>query len=97
MLKGKAADTDLTIERQKLISHLPQELKPYVLNNNTPLNLKFPVEKYPENPKSLNFSKTPEYEGVLMGVKGQYLIFEDDTVFNIRSNEGLIVGLDIGV
>ena len=97
MLKGRAAETDLTVLRQTLISHLPQEVQPYVLNNKTPLNLKFPVEKYPENPKSLNLSKIPEYEGVLMGVKGQYLIFEDDTVFNIRSNEGLIVGLDIGV
>ena len=97
MLKGRAAETDLTVVRQTLISHLPQEVQPYVLNNKTPLNLKFPVEKYPENPKSLNLTKTPEYEGVLMGVKGQYLIFDDDTVFNIRSNEGLIVGLDIVV
>ena len=97
MLKGRTAETDLTVVRHKLISHLPQQVQPYVLNNKTTLNLKFPVKKYPENPKSLNLIKTPEFEGVLMGVRGQYLIFEDDTVFNIRSNEGLIVGLDIGV
>ena len=26
---------------------------------------------------------------ILKGIKGQYLIFEDNSVFNIRSNEGL--------
>ena len=30
-----------------------------------------------------------------MGIKGQYLIFEDGTVFNIRSFEGYVVSLDV--
>jgi hypothetical protein len=30
-----------------------------------------------------------------MGIKGQYLIFEDETVFNIRGNEGLVVAIEI--
>ena len=38
--------------------------------------------------ESLNLFKTPNYEGKLTGIKGQYLIFEDQTVFNVRSNEG---------
>ena len=53
------------------------------------------LKKHPSSPKSLNLIKTIEYEGQLSGIKGQYLIFEDDTVFNIRSNEGLILGLDV--
>ncbi|NNK40588.1 MAG: DUF2797 domain-containing protein, partial [Winogradskyella sp.] len=28
-------------------------------------------------------------------IKGQYLIFKDDTVFNVRSNEGMVVNLNI--
>jgi len=31
-----------------------------------------------------------------MGIKGQYLLFEDGTVFNIRNNEGYKVQLTIG-
>ena len=31
----------------------------------------------------------------LAGIKGQYLIFEDSTVFNIRGNEGFRVEIDI--
>jgi len=57
--------------------------------------LEFPVLRYPEKVKSLNLTKTPEFEGVLKGIKGQYLIFEDDTVFNVRGNEGCYVGLEI--
>ena len=50
---------------------------------------------FEEKPKSLNIIKSLEFEGVLSGVKGQYLIFEDDTVFNVRSNEGIVVELDV--
>lgn len=96
MLKGDASSEDLKQWRHQLIQHLPEEVRPYVLQNKEPLRLKFPVQKHPETPKSLNLIKTPEFSGTLVGVKGQYLIFEDDTVFNVRSNEGLVVGLDVG-
>ena len=31
------------------------------------------------------------YKGKLTGIKGQYLMFEDQSVFNVRSNEGIVV------
>jgi len=43
----------------------------------------------------LSLDKTPNFKGVLMGIKGQYLIFEDGTVFNIRSFEGYVVSLQL--
>ncbi|MBW8244431.1 DUF2797 domain-containing protein, partial [Muricauda oceani] len=52
------------------------------------------VLKYPEKVKSLNLDKTPSYKGVLKGIKGQYLIFEDNTVFNVRGSEGYYVGIN---
>ena len=53
------------------------------------------MERYPEKLKTLNLDKTPAYEGVLKGIKGQYLLFEDDTVFNVRSWEGYVVRVEI--
>jgi hypothetical protein len=53
------------------------------------------VLKYPKKLKSLNLKKTPQFSGVLKGIKGQYLIFEDDTVFNVRGSEGFVVQLAI--
>mgnify|MGYP003328876161 CR=1 FL=1 len=58
--------------------------------------INFPIIKYPDKINSLNLKKNKLYSGVLTGIKGQYLIFEDSTVFNIRSNEGLKVEIDIG-
>lgn len=52
-----------------------------------PQMLFYPVQQYPVTVKSLNFDKNPKVEGSLMGVKGQYLIFEHG-VINIRKFTG---------
>ncbi len=96
MLSNDITDVNLVDEKEKLASFLPEEVKPYYLENNMQeVQLNFPVNKYPEKVKSLSLSKTPEYTGVLKGIKGQYLIFEDNTVFNIRANEGNVVSIAI--
>jgi hypothetical protein len=95
MLKNEIKDENLIEWRDKLKKYIPDEVISYFLENKTETNLEFPVLRYPEKPKSLNLSKTPTYEGVLKGIKGQYLIFEDNTVFNVRSNEGYVVAISI--
>ena len=57
--------------------------------------LNFPVLQYPEKVKSLNLEKEKSFSGILKGIKGQYLIFDDQTVYNIRSNEGTVVEMNI--
>ena len=47
------------------------------------VDINFPVLEFPEKVKSLNFDKQPIVEGVLQGIKGQYLIL-DTGVINIR-------------
>jgi len=95
MLTNKVVDENLQEWRSKLKQYIPEEALPYYLSNTEETHLEFPVIQYPEKVKSLSLSKTPSFEGRLKGIKGQYLIFEDNTVFNIRSNEGLFVGLTI--
>src|SRR5690554_2890265 len=95
MLKNEIKDEDLVLWRDKLKQFIPAEAIDYYLENNGETNLQFPVLKYPVKPKPLNLEKTPFYEGVLKGIKGQYLIFDDDTVFNIRGNEGYVVSITI--
>ncbi|MCB9091812.1 MAG: DUF2797 domain-containing protein [Halobacteriovoraceae bacterium] len=51
------------------------------------VEIHFPVEEYPQKIKSLSFDKTPVVEGKLLGIKGQYLIFEN-SVLNIRKHQG---------
>ncbi|WP_179344236.1 DUF2797 domain-containing protein [Winogradskyella ursingii] len=95
MLKNNIEDVNLEEWRQRLKSYIPQEALDYFIETNAETHLHFPVLKYPEKPKSLNLKKTRNYSGRLMGIKGQYLIFEDDTVFNVRANEGLVVNLNV--
>ncbi|UII80809.1 DUF2797 domain-containing protein [Flagellimonas sp. CMM7] len=95
MLTNRIEDVDLVEWRNKLQPSIPEEASEYFLEENTETHLDFPVLQYPEKVKSLNLSKTPNYKGVLKGIKGQYLIFEDNTVFNIRGNEGYYVGIGI--
>ncbi|AQS93854.1 hypothetical protein BXQ17_07195 [Polaribacter sp. BM10] len=95
MLKNDIEDVNLVEWREKLKEFIPDEAKEYFIENNSETNINFPVRKYPTKPKSLNLIKTPKYTGKLVGVKGQYLIFEDETVFNVRSNEGLVVSIEV--
>ncbi|AJR03210.1 DUF2797 domain-containing protein [Siansivirga zeaxanthinifaciens] len=95
MLKNDIQDEDLLEWRARLKQYIPDEAMPYFIENNKETHLDFPVFKYPQKPNSLNLLKSLDYTGTLVGIKGQYLIFDDDTVFNIRSNEGLVVNLNI--
>jgi len=95
MLKNEIQEQDLCSWRDRLKQHIPQEALPYFIDNTKETILEFPVLQYPTKLKTLNLIKTPEYSGTLKGVKGQYLIFEDDTVFNVRSNEGFVVSINM--
>ena len=95
MLTNTVVDENLQEWRDKLKQYIPEEALPYFLDSNTETELEFPVLQYPTKVKSLNLSKTPTFEGTLKGIKGQYLIFEDNTVFNVRGSEGYYVGLTI--
>ena len=66
-----------------------------VLTGIDAVDITYPVIQVPEKITSFNFDKQPEVEGVLLGVKGQYLIFGDGTVFNVRSNEGYVVRITV--
>lgn len=58
------------------------------------MEIEFPVLKYPTKINSLNLDKTQNYQGTLKGIKGQYLLFEDGTVFNVRNFEGFVVEVE---
>jgi hypothetical protein len=52
------------------------------------VNLSYPVKLFPTKVKSLSFDKTELIEGTLLGIKGQYLLFDDNRVLNIRKHNG---------
>jgi Protein of unknown function (DUF2797) len=96
MLKNDIASADLIQERVGLKYIIPKEVQEfYNIDTNAVTEMHFPVLEYPKKVTSLNLDKTPNFSGKLMGIKGQYLIFEDGTVFNIRTFEGYVVKMEV--
>lgn len=96
MVQNEIVHFDLVAEKLKLEKIIPAEVKEfYHLEKNDLYQMNFPVLDYPKKVNSLNLDKTPNFQGKLIGIKGQYLIFEDGTVFNVRSFEGYVVSLEI--
>ncbi len=95
MLKNEYTPVDLKAERNKVLDWLPNEVKPHFSSEATLYQLEYPVLAYPKKVSSLNLDKTPNFRGTLTGIKGQYLIFEDGTVFNVRTYEGFVVKVNV--
>ncbi len=94
MLKNDIAqDIDLEDEKQKAWELLDEELQQYIVDDDKVLEIDYPVAVYPPKVKSLNFDKNLIIKGKLVGIKGQYLIFEDNSVLNIRRHTGYKVKL----
>ncbi|GAD88547.1 hypothetical protein VHA01S_005_01510 [Vibrio halioticoli NBRC 102217] len=92
MLKGKAQPIDLQQKANELIPLIEEKLSELQLRfgedaieklNAEVVEIDYPVTQYPTKITSLNFDKTPELGGVLLGIKGQYLYF-DTGVINMR-------------
>jgi hypothetical protein len=93
MLKGNSDAVDLEEIRDSIIAQSESGLSAIEqkfgllaiqrLYHQQIVDINFPVLEFPEKVKSLNFDKQPVVEGVLQGIKGQYLIL-DTGVINIR-------------
>jgi hypothetical protein len=94
MLRGVAPPLDLINEKHRILAYAEESLGELdesigweVLDDENVYDFAYPVERYPEKVTSLNLDKLQVVEGVLQGIKGQYLIF-DCGVMNIRKYGG---------
>jgi hypothetical protein len=93
LLKGEAEVLDLVAIREQIFDACADGLRDlqarFGLQAIQPLpdaevvQMKYPVQAYPKKIVSFNLYKDPVVEGTLLGIKGQYLIF-DTGVINIR-------------
>lgn len=94
MLKNEIADIDLEEEKWNVEELLPGDLAQYMSEDDTIVEIKYPVLQFPEKVKSVGFDKIPEIEGELLGIKGQYLLLDDNRVLNVRKHEGYFVDFE---
>lgn len=96
MLKNEIDESiDLVNEKWDLHDRLPSDLTEFFSENDEVVSLNYPVLEFPSKVKSLSFDKTPVVGGKLIGIKGQYLLFEGGEVINIRKHTGYSVSLDV--
>ena len=87
MLKNEFTNSMGILEmKKKLTSLIPDDLKQFISDKNEVTKINFPVIEYPQKLTSIKLDKVPVIEKKLMGIKGQYLIFDDNTVMNLRSH-----------
>jgi hypothetical protein len=88
MIINKQINTELTNEKLKVYNYLPQALKSYFLEESEITLLEYPSISIPEKITSINLDKDPLIDDILVGIKGQYLVFETGKVINIRNFAG---------
>ncbi len=102
MLKGGDHQTDLLAEKQRLLAECADDIKDLeqrfgfhaisVLHGIAPVQIDYPIVEYPTKVSSFNFDTDTTVEGVLLGIKGQYLMF-DTGVINMRRFSGYNIEL----
>lgn len=102
MLRGDAQPCDLEQARLQLLATCADEISALqrqfglqaisVLEKQQQTLISYPVLEYPAKVTSFNLDKSPSAGGTLLGIKGQYLIF-DAGVINMRKYGGYELSL----
>ena len=97
MLKGQPEQLDLIAMQHKVVELVKEPLQ--VIQDKygiqavqplepNPIQINYPVNEYPVKIKSINLDKEPVFEATLLGIKGQYLLLDEDRVINMRKYSG---------
>jgi hypothetical protein len=96
MLQGRQTNINLLDQRDALLKKAKTPLKKFLnkhkdeiteVNATHSFDIIYPVTIFPKKIKTYNLDKTPQLKDCLLGIKGQYLIFEN-AVINVRKYSG---------
>jgi hypothetical protein len=94
MLKGQVSQDDLVAKKSEAANLLSSEFAPYIASSNAIVTLDYPALDTPNKVTSLKLDKQPLIEGILTGIKAQYLILDNTNVINVRSHAGYHVTIE---
>lgn len=93
MLKNEISEIDLLEEKENCFDYLPEEYHEFIDEDDELYSMNFPALEYPTVVKSVGFDKVPIIESTLKGIKGQYLLLENNLVLNMRKHTGYYLSL----
>lgn len=95
MLTGNDEEIDLFDKKKHALEAIKNIGAEFIEADDTIYRIKYPIEQFPAKINSVSFDKQPVIEGTLLGIKGQYLIFDDGRVYNVRTHTGYEVKISI--
>ncbi len=104
MLKGHPDDLDIQQRAQDVLDQISDAISEVTTTHGLtavqpldadPITIIYPVLTYPDKIKSINLDKTPEFSGVLQGIKEQYWMLDGDRVINMRKYAGYELTLKV--
>lgn len=95
LLTGRIDEVDLAARREQAIELIPAAHRDLVSPDETEVRLAYTVDAFLAKAKTWNLAKVGKVEGVLTGIKGQYL-FIGQAGFNVRRHAGYEVEIQLG-
>lgn len=92
MLKGEVTETPILAVRERVMAAIPEEYRGYLLSEEQVRSFRYPVTEPPVKITSHDIEKAPA-EGLLVGIKGSYLILSTG-VLNIPKFTGFLVSFE---
>lgn len=84
----------LRMAREKAMREVNPVFQAYILPEEPLYHLSYPLVHVPPKLASVQLDKLPEITGRLQGIKGQYLVWSDGRVLNVRNHIGYHVVLE---
>ena len=94
MLQGECDEIDLIRKKEDMSNSLASHYQEYISTNNDIVDIEYPMILFPQKIKSINMDKTQFFEGILTGIKGQYLILDNEYVLNVRKYTGYTFNIE---
>ncbi len=93
LTNADAGATDLLAEKARAIAAIPAPLAGYVTALDGVTVLEYPVLAYPAKVRGASLARQARVTGRLAGIRGQYLMFADGLVLNVRRHTGYEIRL----
>ena len=96
MLTSTTLDEEALVEaKEEALDALGLPYESFFEDSDAVTPLCYPVKAYPSKVTSVKLDKHPELAGRLVGIKGQYWMFEDGRVWNVRAHAGYRITLKL--
>ena len=95
MLMNENSTENILNYKTQAKNYLPDHLLHYFIEKDKITEIHFPILDSPLKPESMKLDNGKEISGILKGIKGQYLIFKENKVLNIRAHEGYIIKISV--